>query len=324
MSVYRELNEMKMDLEDLPVIPLTAPEERRILKQARCQITPQNRKKKWTGFGLAAVAVCVLSLFIIMEKGAIANMPFIGEAIEKYISQNAQTDYSAYKTAIGETAENDLGRLTLNEVMMDDQLLFLSATFEPADGVEFNYRTHIQPTVRINGQNFSSTGGQSIELNNSMFTVFSEVKLNEAIKGEELSFEISYNTWNFEKIIEQPWKFDVKVSQKALLEKVTEYKMNQQILLKNGETIVVEKVVTTPISTTVYYDLSQSQSEDIDFVIQTAEEIVDVYRATSLRSNEPGDTSYIRFEGLAFEDAHYFLVAYNSAGEELSDPIAIN
>lgn len=324
MSVYRELNEVKMDLEDLPKIPLTAPEERRILKQARRQITPQNRKKKWTGFGLAAVAVCVLSLFIIMEKGAIANMPFIGEAIEKYISQNAQTDYSAYKTAIGETAENELGRLTLNEVMMDDQRLFLSATFEPADGVEFSYRTHIQPTVRINGQNFSSTGGQSIELNNSMFTVFSEVKLNEAIKDEELSFEISYDTWNFEKIIEQPWEFDVKVSQKALLEKVTEYKMNQQIFLKNGETIVVEKVVTTPISTTVYYDLSQSQSEDIDFVIQTAEGIVDVYRATSLRSNEPGDTSYIRFEGLAFEDALYFLVAYNSAGDELSDPIAIN
>ncbi len=324
MSFYKDLNEVSQDLDGIEEIPLTAFEEKRILKRVHHQTLPKKRKKKWLDIGFATAAVCLLSLFITIEKGTIANMAFIGETIEKYITQNDSTDYSAYKTAIGETAENELGHLTLNEVMMDDQHLFLSATFEPAEGVDFDYRTHIQPTIKVNGQVFSSTGGQSIELNNSMYTIYNDVKLDQTITDEELSIEISYDTWNFEKTIELPWKFNVEVSQKKLLEERKEFALNQKITLRNGEIIIIEKVVSTPISTTVYYDLSQSQSEDIDFDIQTAQGGVDIYRATAFRSTEPGDISYKRFEGLAFDDNQYFLVGRSSTGEVLSDPITIN
>lgn len=324
MSVYKELNEVKLDLEDLQEIPLTQSEERRILTHTHGQIHPKKQNKKWLSIGLAAVAVCLLSLSLNIEKGTIAGMPFIGEPIEKYLNQNAPADYTSYKTAIGETAENELGRLTLNEVMMDNQHLLLSATFEPADGVAFDYQTHIQPTVKINGQDVTGmTGGQSIELNTSMFTIYNDIELNQVITTEELSIQISYDTWNFEKTIEQPWLFDVKVSQKTLLAKVTEFEMNQEITLKNGEKITLQKVVATPISTTVYYDLSQSESEDIHFDIETAEGAVEAYRTQGFNSNEPGDTSFIRFEGLAFGDADYFLVVRSMEGNVLSDPVAI-
>lgn len=324
MSIYKELNEVQLDLEDLQEIPLTQSEERRILKHAKGQIYPKKRNKKWLSIGLAAAAVCLLSLSLTMEKGTIAGMPFIGESIEKYLNQNEPAEYTSYKTAIGETAENELGRLTLNEVMMDNQHLLLSATFEPADGVAFDYQTHIQPTVKINGQDVTAmTGGQSIELNTSMFTIYNDIELNQAITTGEVAIQISYDTWDFETTIEQPWSFDVKVSQKALLAKVTEIEMNQDITLKNGEKITLQKVVSTPISTTVYYDLFRSESEDIHFDIETAEGAVVAYRTQDFNSNESGDTSFIRFEGLALGDADYFLVARSMEGEVLSDPIEI-
>lgn len=208
--------------------------------------------------------------------------------------------------------------------MMDNQQLLLSATFEPADGVAFDYQTHIQPTVKINGQDVTDmTGGESIELNTSMFTIYNDIELNQAITTEELSIQISYDALNFEKTIKQPWSFYVKVSQKALLAKVTEFEMNQDITLRNGEEITLQKVVATPISTTVYYDLSQSESENIQFDIETAEGAVVAYRTQGFNSNEPEDTSFIRFEGLAFRDTDYFLVARSMEGEVLSDPVAI-
>ncbi len=57
---------------------------------------------------------------------------------------------------------------------------FLSSTFEPAEGVNFDYQKHPMPKVLLNGQNLTSTtGGQSIELNDSMFTISNEVQLTE-------------------------------------------------------------------------------------------------------------------------------------------------
>lgn len=87
---------------------------------------------------------------------------------------------------------------------------------------------------------------------------------------------------------------------------------------------MIEKFVSTSISITVYYDLSQTQREDVHFDIETGEGAVGEYPGKSFISNEPGDTPFIRFEGLAFGDAEYFLVARSTEGEVLSDCITIN
>lgn len=324
MPFYSDLNEVKLDLKEIDDIPLSPSEERRLLKQVHQHIHPLKRKKKRLGIALAAAAVCILSLSLSIEKETVASMPFIGESIEKYINQIEPADYTSYKTAIGQTAENELGRLTLNEVMVDDRHLFLSATFEPAEDVAFDYQTHIQPTVKVNGEELAGiTSGQSIELNNSMFTIYNDIELDKGITTEELSIEISYDTWNFEKTIDQPWLFDVNVSQKKLLGETKEFALNQKISLTNGEKITVKRVVSTPISTTLYYDLSHSKSEDIHFNIEAADGTTGEFPGSSYVSNEPGQTSFQRFEGLVLGDEELFIIVRNTAGERLSDPIAI-
>lgn len=328
MSLYRDLNNIDEDLENITEIPLSETEKKRVLKKARFQIQPKRRYNKRWGFGLAAVAVCLISLALTIEKGTIASMPFTGEPIEKYINNINQLDYSAYKTEIGESAENDLGRLTLNEAMMDDKRLFLSATFEPAEGVAFDYQTYIQPTIKINGQDYTAfTGGQSIEMNSSMFTIYNDVTLTEAIKTENLTIEISYDTWHSDETretIEQPWVFNVDVSQKKLLEAVTEFEMNKEIILSNGDTVRIEKVVATPISTSVYYDLSEAHSESIYFDIEAENGGVAAGRFMSSTSNTPGEMSFTQFEELDFDANNYYLRARDGEDEVLSELIPIN
>lgn len=322
MSVYKELNNVKMDLSEFEEIPLSKTEQRRILKKIRKESSLKNRKK-WIPVSVATVAICVICFPLFVDRGTIASMPFVGGLIEQYQYPGGNLDFSSYKTAIGETAENALGKLTLNEIMMDDQQVVLSATFEPADGVEFDYQTTIQPKVKINGQDYSvTTGGQSVELNSSMFTIYSDIDLSQSIETEVVDLEISYDTWEHDTEIEQPWTFHVEVSQAELLKERKVFDLNQTVKLSTGDRVTIQRVVSTPISTTIYYDLSQSNKEDIRFAIQSDHELN--IHSTSYNSNEAGEVSYARFNGLSLDEASdYYLVAFSWDDERLSLPIPI-
>ncbi|TCT17507.1 uncharacterized protein DUF4179 [Melghiribacillus thermohalophilus] len=284
----------------------------------KAKVERKKTKNKWL-FPVTAAAVIILSFSLSIHNGAIASIPFVGEVIEKYIHSTEKLDYSSYKTAIGETAENELGKLTLNEVMMDAQQLFLSATFEPADDVEFDYQTYIFPTVKINGKDLTSTTGvQSVELNDSMFTIYNDLELNEPIDTENVQLEVSYDTWNFETPIEQPWTFDVEVSQKTLLAEKNVLEMNKAIPLTDGGTVTIEKVVATPISTIVYYDLSKNASEDIRFKLKSEDGRVKTF-SSAYSSNDEGDQSFVRFNGINVEEEQYDLMVYDGEDKPLCE-----
>lgn len=307
-------NPIKQEIEKIEI-----PEElydRVKLGVKKAKAEKKNPGKKWLGIGTAAAAI-VLSMSI--YNGAIAGIPFVGEVIEKYINSNQNLDYDAYKTSIGETAENELGKLTLNEVMMDEQQLFLSATFEPAEDVDFDYQTHIIPSVNINGKDLTSiTGGQSVELNDSMFTIYNDIELHESIDTETVQLEISYDNWDYETVVEQPWTFNVEVSQETLLAERKVLDMQKEIPLSHGETITIQKVVVTPISTIVYYDLSKNASEDIHFKIKSEDGEIKTF-SSAYNSNDDGDVSFARFNGFHLEDDHFQLVVYDGEDKLLSE-----
>jgi hypothetical protein len=322
MSFYKELNDVKLDIREFEEVSLSNHEQKRILKQVKRKISSRNPKKQWLGIGTAA-GVIALSISL-SSNGVIASIPFIGDVIEKYISSTEKLDYASYKTAIGETAENELGKLTLNEVMMDDKLLILSATFEPAEHVDFDYQTYLGPSVKINGKDYTfMAGGQSIELNKSMFTIYNDITLSEAIDTENIHLEISYDKLD-RTAIEQPWTFDVNVLQARLLQEKKVFEMNKTITLTNGETVTIQRVVTTPISTTVYYDLSKSSRVNIRFIIQSEDGKTERF-SESFNSNDHV-VSFARFMRFTFEaDKKYFLLAYDSEDNQLNElPIPIN
>jgi len=329
MSIYKELNEVKLDISEFQETPLSIMEQQRIIKGFKKKTKPYKQKKYWLVASAAVVAIAIISLSLAMDKGTIASMPFVGGVVEEFNYPNENVDFSSYKTAIGETVENDLGKLTLNEVMLDDQQIVLSATFEPADGVKFDYQTHFRPVVKVNGQDYTvTTGSQSIELNDSMFTIYNNINLSQVVTTENVHIEISYDSWSSSThdivVIEQPWRFEVQVPQENLLAKKKVFDMNKTITLNNGEIVTIEKVVSTPISTTVYYDLSQTQSRNIYFSIQS-EDGVEQTPTTTYTSDNLDEISYGRINGFVLEERVYYLLARDSAGNQLIEsPVPIN
>ncbi|MGF9766383.1 DUF4179 domain-containing protein [Bacillus albus] len=318
MSIYKELNDIQLDITEFEEIPLTKLEEKHWGKRVKNKLRKNKQSKKW--FGVAAACMLMISITAPLGQSSLANTPFIAGLIEKYLDEQQPRDYSPYKTAIGKTAENKYGKLTLNEVIVDDNKLLISSTFEPAKGVEFDYQTYLISQVRINGRDFSSIkDAQSIEVNDSMYTIYGGVELSEMPQTDELQIEITYNTFNRDTVIEQPWIFDIEVSQAQLMKEKQTFDLNETIVLSDGNKVNVKKVVSTPISTTIYYDVTQSTNEDIYFKIESESGKTYIFKE-AFASNKEGDISFSRFDGINVSVGKYSLVPYSGKENEVIGP----
>lgn len=312
MSIYKELNDIQLDITEFEEVSLTKIEEKQWEKRVKKKLRKNKQSKKL--FGVAAVCMLIVSIIVPLGQSSLANTPFFAGLIEKYIDEEQPLDYSSYKTAIGKTAENKYGKLTLNEVLVDENKLLISSTFEPAKGVNFDYQTFLIPQVRINGRDFSNTkDAQSIEVNDSMFTIYGAVDFSEMPETDALQIEITYNTFNRDTVIKQPWIFDIEVSQAKLMKEKQTFELNETIALYDGNKVTVKKVVSTPISTTIYYDVTQSANEGIYFKIESESGEAHTFKEVVI-SNKDGGISFSRFDGIDLAVGKYSLVPYS--GEE--------
>lgn len=318
MSIYKDLNDVKLDLSEFEEIPLSEYEQKRILKKALKRIQPKKQKKNWLAVSAAVVAICIISIVLTLDDRN--NLNLAGDSVIE--------DISSYKIKINATKENELGKLTLNEFQFDYQKIALKATFEPIDSEKSNYQEYIHPKVKVNGKVYFPSSEQSSLINDSKFRIYSEFELSEEIPSEKVNIEIIYDLrkTDFDMIedIEDPWTYNVQVSQKKLLEKTKVFEMNKTITLDNGENITIEKVVSTPLSTIVYFDLSQSKNADIAFEIQSNDGLQMTPNYSS-KTTEEGKLSFSRFSELPISNNKYFLIPKNSNNDEpLSEPIPIN
>ena len=252
---------------------------------------------------LLLVATCVIVYYFLFKK---------------------ELNFEAYKTVIDKTTENSLGRLTLNEVIIDDNQILLNATFKPVKGLNFDYQIFFFPQVLVNGKEFTvRNGGQTIQQSDKTYTIYSSVKLSELPDDKIINLDIRYNDWNSEKKIDVPWEFQVEASQEHLQEDRKVFPVEKKVKLLDGQEITIEEVVSTPISTTIYFHSKKSLlNEALHFKIQSA-------TGESWPFNEayPLNEEYtkwgVRLDALYLTGKSYELIPIAANGSELGSAIKI-
>lgn len=319
MSVYKELNDINLNLNEYEDEPLTSLQKKKWESRMLKKLGGNKKKDKRKIAGLAAAIILAISISFSSGAVSLANIPFVGSLVEDYmgIGNNKQVDFAAYKTVIGATAENEYGKLTLNEVMIDGGRLLISSTFEPAKGIDFNYKMHPLPKVSMNGQHIiSSTGGQSIKINDSMYTIYNDSEIKELPYGEIVAFHIAYDHLDFEIPIDNPWVFDIKVPTEQLAATSETIPFNKEVQLGNGQSIHLEKMIVTPLSTILYYDWPE-QANHIAFKIVN-ESGVEILPGSATIDPEQ---SYNRYPPLDLQLEKYYLVPFEtSANPHAIDP----
>lgn len=245
--------------------------------------------------------------------------------VSNLMNQEKTVNFDDYKTVVGDTAENSLGKVTLNEVMVDDNQLLLNATFEPVNDIHFDHQIFFFPQVHVNGLDYTVRNrGQTIVKHKSKYTLYSSIQVSELPKEDILTLDISYNKWNLEKKIDQPWNFHVKASQKQLQEDKIIFSINTTLSLNNSNEITIKKVVSTPISTTVYYDAAENTSE-IAFKITSASGKSWRWHSGFTVEDVKNFVAVNRFDALYLMDDTYYLIPIAVADDKaLGPPIQIN
>ncbi|WP_249072597.1 DUF4179 domain-containing protein [Lysinibacillus sp. BPa_S21] len=241
-----------------------------------------------------------------------------------YFLFNKDLNFDAYKTVVGKTTETSLGRLTLNEIIIDDNQILLNATFKPVKDLNFDYQIFFFPQVFVNGKEFTvRNGGQSIQQFDKTYTIYSSVKLSELPEEQTLNLDIRYNDWNGEKKIDEPWEFQVEASQEQLQEDRKIFPVEKKVKLLDGQEITIEKVVSTPISTTIYFSSENSLlNEALHFKIQSATgESWPFNLAYPL--NEEYTKWGVRLDALYLTGKSYELIPIAANGSELGSAIKI-
>lgn len=319
--MYKEFNEIEMDLTEYGEQPLTKLEQKR-LKHRIVKQLPRRRRR---GYGVGVAAILAISL-VVFNHQTIANMPFVADVLEDWRTEQ-EVDWVNYKNAVGQTMTTQLGALTVNEVLIDYDKVLVSATLQTTENLAFSYRHQLLPTILVEGQSVEIIGGnaQSIEQNNEMFTIYNEIKLSRPIEAAEVSMQLSYNRiltpdteQRLGELLAEPWTFDLVATQLAVQQKTINHTINQRIELLNGQSLVIDRIVTTPISTTIYYsDSNFNQSPDISLYDIDGKR----YHWQSASSEDDG-SGVLDFPGASFVGKQMYMEV-SKDGEKISDRILV-
>ncbi|MFF5996651.1 hypothetical protein AAGS61_18235 [Lysinibacillus sp. KU-BSD001] len=315
MGVYKELNEIEIDLGEFEEATFTKLEKKRVHKLVKKKLKLVKSNK---GVGVAASALAIGLL--VMNHQTIANTPFIAALLEDW-GVTERVDWSSYKTVIGETRTTEMGDLTLNEVIVNYDKIMISATFEKNEATAFSYRHQLMPTVIINGEKVETEGtaAQSIAQNSSMYTIYSEITLAEPVTAANFDVQIAYDKMHTAETktlegetLEQPWVFDIKASQLTVQNETTVHDLHQTIQLQNDEKLVINRIVTTPISTTIFYS---GFSSDRSPNILLYDPVGNRYHWNSASGNDDG-TGEIHYTGASFVESALYIQVFSNSTED--------
>ncbi|MEK4425507.1 DUF4179 domain-containing protein [Solibacillus sp. FSL K6-1523] len=291
-DLLKKFNDEKIDLDQLDVQPLTDLEKKVIKKRLKKKLM---RRRSMPVKVIASVAsLALVSIIAVNSNFALADIPIIGAKLEAFVysQQDSLTDY---KTILGESVEDNGVKVTLNEVILDDGQLLISSTFHTKlNGDDLNYNWFSDIDVYIDGRKIEMGGGGGPEeITESYIHYFWSADVGQLDLQKEKSIRIVFNDLrrsDRDEIIKGKWHFKFKASAEKLFANTKTVPINQQFTLENGQTIDVQSLVLTPISSKIVYEMP-NVSDYVYFKIENehGEEI----QATSAQYGDGG--SYNRF-----------------------------
>lgn len=247
------LNETRVDLNEYSEEELNDIEKMK-LKQG---IKQRMGKKKSNQGKKIAIASSILVLSM-----AIINSEVIADQIERLISKNPIDNFENYKGAnangytniIDQTVTNNGLAITINEVIFDYDEIIIMYTMS-GENID-TQSLHITPKIYIDGKKVEIDGVSGTysdkDANLKQVTLKPRVPISKVGKFDMRVVIGGKEDFPQDALIKNgKWKYNFEVSNEAMKNATKEFDIHNKITLQDGINVTIEKVVTTPISTTV-------------------------------------------------------------------------
>ncbi|MES5928880.1 DUF4179 domain-containing protein [Bacillus cereus group sp. MG9] len=316
---YEMLNDIKIDENEYKEVNLTHIEKKKIQKR----ISKKIRKNKGHTKRNIAIVTSAAALFIMMMtvdmRRMIADIPLIGSKMEDYVNSRGEP-LKEYKTTIGQTVYDNGVEVRLDEVMIDEGQIIVNSTFK-SNSVNLGDIFLPYPDVYINGKELNGSGGGGKQrVNDYTYTFFTTTNLKDSqmkpmeLDGE-LDIQIIYRRLmplKDKTSIKGEWGFSFKASGDKLKAETKTIPIHKHFKLENGQTIEVEDLKVSPVSTKLNYKMMNGTKLDVTFTVKDQ----DGKELKPVSGHTLAENSYWRFEKLEDSVTKIVLTPVLTSGEE--------
>lgn len=227
----------------------------------------------------AGVMVVGVTLAGVVNTELVSALPLIGDVFEYFDNGTYKQNLGKYEElgkVINTTDEDDGVKVTLNKVIVDDNIFMASLYIEsdklmgydelrsPQDFVNADFN------IKINGKHPSSYGSNVTIVDERTAAIILEVNVDDINLGDEVDIKlgIDYINRGREKIASGNWEFKIKAEKGTDL---SAYEVNESLNLKAGD-VNIEKLVKSDLTNRLVF--SGTTTNSIEFGMTYKEFIV--------------------------------------------------
>lgn len=319
MSLYKELNDVKLDLSEFEEIQLSTGQQKRITNIAHNKVHSNSgitRKMRRNRFAVAA-AFCVASVITLnMAFPALAEkLPNIS-SIFSLFSDNARyvfDDYEEHSTAIGLTKESNGIQITVTDAVYDKENITIAYTIKSEQ--DLGDRPVFEGEMVVdefqNRPKYTGFAEQYLveKISDHEYAVLYIYELIRGAKPEEV--HVSWqgdkviNLNNVRQVYDGDWSFGFSLN--ALENKQQRFDDVDVMAEDEGVEVNVIKMTETPVATTIYL----TEKVDERLVAQKDEGVALVQIEYKVSDNLGNDYNYIHFRDTGHSSE--FVEAHRSA-----------
>lgn len=258
-TIYDMLNEVETNVSGYETEDMDELEQKRIKKNLQRVIKSssyQNRKKSKKK--IAAVTTAA-ALAAVVGLSAGPFQPIVQAAV-KAISYDIASllgikeDLSPYKTVIGKSVTKNGITVTLNEVILDDGIMYVSSTQEYDKATKIEDVRPIMASIFANGREITyGAGGGLSQKDEHTFVNISNYNITDVPMNETHDFEIQF--WD-ENGFSESWSFSFSASGEELAQNTNKVELNESFTLEDNTVVNLVRLNDNAVGQRIHFTTS--------------------------------------------------------------------
>lgn len=270
-NIYNMLNDVEVNLDEYEVEGFNDMEKKRLKNGFKKLNNRKSNHKKI----IAAASVAVLAVGLLGTDLGVYATETIREVTYNIASAfNIDKDIQEYTTVVNQSVSKNGIKVTLNEVILNDDELIVSTTIRSDEKLDETGYVSLSDYIYINGKILQTgSSGSSSKIDDYTVEEVITHRLDDDTLSGDTDIKIKYtNVKLHDKNIRGPWAFEFKTNGDELKIATDIISLDTEFTLEDGQTIKLEQYNSNKIGQKIYFT-KDIEGTDYDMKLQGVDDL---------------------------------------------------
>lgn len=266
-----KLNDIEVNLDGLEIEPLSDIEKKKYKKNVKKSINKKQNKFFAKKYAVVAAMAGVMLMTPLLSEAVHAGIEIVSKSIENLTGEQ-EGKYADYKDVINQQITEGNYTVKLNEVMFNEDRVYISSTILKNDGDFEDEFGGIQPfEIFINGEKISHSVGTKNNVNGNTNNQLCEFIYDKGVNlSGEANVKIAYGGTSdsqkteYDIYDEGKWEFNFKADVDKMKQDIKDININNTIKIDDNRSVSMDKVIVSPIGVLIKADIKDDLLNEPD------------------------------------------------------------